>query len=110
VTVEDRERLQRELGEAQAEVEKLRKRLGDKGDYGLGEGDPAIIQWEINLALLQRAEQKIQQLQEALENLRAGTYGVCEVCGQPIEPERLAILPQTKRCATCARGGQRPRR
>lgn len=110
MTVEDRERLQRELAEARAEVEKLKKRLGDKGDYGLGEGDPAIVQWEINLALLQRAEEKVQQLQEALENLTAGTYGVCEVCGKPIEPERLEILPQTKRCITCARGGQKSRR
>lgn len=110
MTATDRERLQKELAEARAEVDKLRRRLGDKADYGLGEGDPAIVQWEINLALLQRAEQKVEQLQEALENLTAGTYGVCEVCGNPIEPERLEILPQTKRCAVCARGGSRPRR
>lgn len=110
MTAEDRKRLQRELAEARTEAKKLKARLGDKGDYGLGEGDPAIVQWEINLALLQRAEEKVQQLQEALENLSAGTYGVCEVCGNPIEPERLEILPQTKRCIVCARGGRRPHR
>lgn len=110
MTTTDQERLQKELAEAQAEVEKLRRRLGDKADYGLGEGDPAIVQWEINLALLQRAEQKVEQLREALESLTAGTYGVCEMCGNPIEPERLEILPQTRRCAACARGGARPRR
>lgn len=110
MTVADRKRLQKELAEARAEVDKLKNRLDDKADYGLGEGDPAIIQWEINLALLQRAKQKVQQLQEALENLTAGTYGVCEVCGKPIELERLEILPQTKRCVVCARGGPRSRR
>jgi RNA polymerase-binding transcription factor DksA len=109
VSVADRERLQKELADVQAEIAQLQKRLGDKGNYSLGEGDPTIIQWEINLALLQKSEQKVQQLQEALANLLAGTYGACEVCGQPIEPERLEILPQTKRCATCARGQQRPR-
>ncbi|MBU0493934.1 MAG: TraR/DksA C4-type zinc finger protein [Chloroflexi bacterium] len=107
---DDRERLELELAEAQAELLKLQKRLRDKADYGLGEGDPAIVQWEINLALLQKTQDKVQQLKEALENLQAGTYGVCARCGQRIQEERLTIVPQAKRCAACARVVQASRR
>ncbi|MCA1553796.1 MAG: TraR/DksA C4-type zinc finger protein [Chloroflexi bacterium] len=28
---------------------------------------------------------------------------MCESCGKPIDPERLAILPETTRCVDCAR-------
>lgn len=27
---------------------------------------------------------------------------LCELCQQPISPERLKALPQTKRCVSCA--------
>jgi DnaK suppressor protein len=43
---------------------------------------------------------EIKRLEERLE--RKGDYGVCEVCGNQIDPARLAILPHTKRCITCA--------
>jgi phage/conjugal plasmid C-4 type zinc finger TraR family protein len=40
-------------------------------------------------------------LDHALERARAGAYGVCEDCGQAIEPERLHFLPEATRCVGC---------
>jgi DnaK suppressor protein len=97
-----KERLQQELEEALAEVARLQERLERKGDYGLGKGDPAIYEWEMCLALKQRAETKVQSLELALQKAEEGDYGTCEVCGETIDPARLAILPHTKRCITCA--------
>jgi RNA polymerase-binding transcription factor DksA len=97
-----KERLQQELDEAMAELQRLETRLDAKGDYGLGTGDPNIYDWEMCLALKQRTEGKIQSLQEALQKAEQGSYGRCEKCGQPIDPARLAILPGTKRCIHCA--------
>jgi DnaK suppressor protein len=97
-----KERLQQELDEAQAELQRLEKRLEGKGDYGLGTGDPSIYDWEMCLALKQRTQGKIESLQEALHKAEEGNYGRCEVCGQLIDPARLAILPSTKRCINCA--------
>ncbi len=51
------------------------------------------------------SEQEIRQLREieaALERIRTRTFGLCERCGRPIEPERLDLLPYTRYCATCA--------
>jgi DnaK suppressor protein len=97
-----RQRLQQELDETLAEIARLEERLEGKGDYGLGKGDPSIYEWEMCLALKQRAENKVQSLEVALQRAELGDYGLCEVCGQPIDPARLAILPHTKRCITCA--------
>ena len=97
-----KERLQQELNETLDEIARLEERLERKGDYGLGKGDPGIYEWEMCLALKQRAENKARSLEVALRKAEEGDYGMCEVCGQPIDPARLAILPHTKRCITCA--------
>ena len=100
-----KERLQEELNETLAEIERLEERLERKGDYGLGKGDPSIYEWEMCLALKQRAENKARSLEVALRKTEEGDYGVCEVCGETIDPARLAILPHTKRCINCAQKG-----
>ena len=43
-----------------------------------------------------------QSVERALQRLRAGTYGVCVVCHDRIEPERLDTVPEAERCARCA--------
>jgi DnaK suppressor protein len=96
------ERLQQELDEVRAEVARLNERLERKGDYGLGKGDPSIYEWEMCLALKQRAENKARSLEVALRKAEEGDYGFCEVCGEAIDPARLAILPDTRRCINCA--------
>jgi DnaK suppressor protein len=100
--VELQDRLRQELRDAQAEIERLEERLERKGDYGLGKGDPSIYEWEMCLALKQRAENKARALEVALRKAEEGDYGLCEACGQTIDPARLAILPHTKRCIACA--------
>jgi DnaK suppressor protein len=102
VQVDLKGRLQEALDETLAEIARLDERLERKGDYGLGKGDPAIYEWEMCLALKQRAESKAQSLQLALRKAEEGDYGICEVCKEPIDPARLAIVPHTKRCIKCA--------
>ena len=99
---EARARLMAERAEVLQEVEGLRARLETKGDYSLGAGDPMIYQWELNLALLERAQQHLAEIEAALEQLDMGIYGRCERCGKPIEPERLAVLSHTTVCSQCA--------
>ena len=100
---EVRARLVAERAEVVEELEALRARLETKGDYELGEGDPMIYQWELNLAMRDRAQQHLAEIEEALEQLEMGIYGRCERCGKPIEPERLAVLSHTTVCSQCAR-------
>ena len=99
---EARARLTREREQVVLEIESLRGRLETKGDYGLGEGDPMIYQWELNLALLERADQHLAEIDEAMAQVDKGGYGRCDRCGEQIDPERLAVLPHTTVCTQCA--------
>jgi RNA polymerase-binding transcription factor DksA len=104
------EHIERRLREAREELVQLDGRLESRGDYGLGKGDPMIVRWELNLALRDRTEQKVGQLEDAMERLREGDYGCCESCGQMIDPERLEALPSAELCISCAREAQRHNR
>jgi DnaK suppressor protein len=97
-----RDRLLAERAEVLQDLEQLNSRLETKGDYELGEGDPMIYQWEFNLAMRERAQQHLAEIDEALDQLNMGIYGLCERCGKPIEPERLAVLSHTTVCSQCA--------
>jgi len=56
---------------------------------------------EINLILSDRDREKLQAIEDALERIDAGTYGICEMCEEEIAPERLEALPFTRLCVTC---------
>jgi phosphoserine phosphatase RsbU/P len=40
----------------------------------------------------------LEEVDAALERVNAGTYGLCEVCHDPVEPERLAVDPLLRFC------------
>ena len=48
-----------------------------------------------------RDKERLLAIDEALEKLREGTYGVCEECGDEIGPERLKAMPLAKLCVPC---------
>jgi RNA polymerase-binding transcription factor DksA len=43
-------------------------------------------------------DEEERRIAEARRALAAGSYGVCVVCGRPIEPERLSAVPEAVRC------------
>jgi RNA polymerase-binding transcription factor DksA len=95
--------LQHELAELQTQIAALEAHLKEKPEYGLGEGDPATTQQELDRALLQQLKAQAASLEQALSEITEGTYGTCVQCGQPIHPDRLAVLPGTRICIHCAR-------
>jgi RNA polymerase-binding transcription factor DksA len=99
------ETLRIELARTKEQIARLEKELEDKPDYGLGEGDPAIVRWEMNQAMLEQSRERATNLEEALARLEQGTYGLCEKCGNSIHPDRLAVLPDARVCIECARAG-----
>lgn len=102
-----REHLENRIRETREELAQLDERLESKGDYGMGRGDPLIVRWELNLALRKKIERKAEQLEDALARLDEGGYGICESCAQPIDPDRLEVLPGTALCIQCARKAEK---
>lgn len=103
MSAEIQKRLKSQLQEALQELAQLETRLQQKAEYGPGKGDPAIYEWELTLALRQQAQARVETIRQALAKCAEGRYGICERCGTPIDPERLAILPLTTLCIQCAR-------
>lgn len=54
----------------------------------------------------------LEQLEEAIQRLEDGTYGICRVCGTKIPQARLEAVPTTKICVSCkeAEAQQKARR
>lgn len=103
VIQDEKRRIEVEIAMVQAELERLAVKLEYKPEWSLGQGDPAVQEWDLNVGLKQEAERRLKSLQNALAKLAQGSYAICERCGAPIDPERLAILPETTRCVKCAR-------
>jgi RNA polymerase-binding protein DksA len=53
---------------------------------------------EKDLAILERVEAELADIERAMRRLEDGTYGTCEVCGREIGEDRLRALPATRLC------------
>lgn len=51
---------------------------------------------EKDLSILERLEDELAEIEAALQRVDDGTYGVDEVTGEPIDPERLDALPAAR--------------
>ncbi|MCZ6843075.1 MAG: TraR/DksA family transcriptional regulator [SAR324 cluster bacterium] len=73
--------------------EDLKKReesgdVGDEVDQASSERDR-----EFSLIIHQRHLRRLKQIEEAFERIEDGTYGLCEGTEEPIDPNRLLIMP-----------------
>ncbi len=48
------------------------------------------------------AQTEIEMIKQALLRIDKGEYGTCQVCGEPINIERLKIIPYSNMCVKCA--------
>ena len=46
----------------------------------------------------------LDEIEHALQKFQEGTYGLCDICNQPIDPARLEALPQANLCVSCKAG------
>lgn len=97
----ERQKLEEERAQTQAELERLREYLRTAPEPSSDEADLEVYEREKNLALVRRLQQKLAEIDYALRTAQKGTYGICERCGKPIDPERLAALPETTLCVKC---------
>jgi DnaK suppressor protein len=56
---------------------------------------------EINFILTDRDRGKLQAIEDALERIEEGTYGMCETCEAEIAEGRLQAMPFTRLCVQC---------
>ena len=62
-------------------------------DEESGDGDTLQVERERDLALSSYARNAVEEIDEALARVKAGTYGMCVTSGKPIPKERLEAIP-----------------
>ena len=97
----ERRKLEEEREQAKTELNRLREYLKTAPEPSGDEADMDVYEREKNLALVRRMQQKLEEIEYAMRNAKKGTYGICERCGKPIDPARLAALPETTLCVKC---------
>ncbi len=65
--------------------------------------DQATLESDIdmNIHMKERDSKLIAKIKDALERIKDGTYGFCEVCGERISDQRLKARPVTTVCLAC---------
>jgi RNA polymerase-binding transcription factor DksA len=103
--------LQHERDQTLAELTRLRNDL--KSGFEPDDVDDAasdLIERDKMQALIFSLERKIESIDHAIDQAQVIGYGICELCGKPIEPERLEIFPETTLCIDCRRKTESRRR
>jgi RNA polymerase-binding protein DksA len=98
-----------EKARLEEELAEISESPGASVGYGNHMADDATIAYEQTkaLAVKQNAKWLLVQVKEALDRFDDGTYGVCENCGQSIDPARLKAIPYTALCMSCAQNQKR---
>lgn len=66
------------------------------------EGVTLSSEWSRLTGLAEGAASELQQVEDALARMDAGTYGICANCGRPIPAARLEVRPFAMYCVACA--------
>jgi DnaK suppressor protein len=101
----DKENLLAEVSEKiKNESNTLKFEIGDIYDIASNERER-----ELTLMLGDRDREKLSDIEDALDRLQNGTYGICEECGEPIAEGRLKAMPFAKVCVECKSKDERER-
>ena len=97
----ERKRLIEELEQLKASANTTEDRR-EGSPFGKREEEATeTLELEKRLALEKRIREQLAGVEHALHKFEEATYGLCDNCGQPIDPERLEALPQASLCMNC---------
>jgi DnaK suppressor protein len=86
----------------QAELAELTRPTGEVGaiSFGkrVGEGTSMAVDRLTAVSAQEQLLSMLEDVRRARRRVADGTFGVCEVCGEPIPEERLEVRPWANRC------------
>ena len=97
----ERKRLMEELEQLEASASSTDERR-EGSPFGKREEEATeALELEKRLVLERRIKEQTAGVEHALHKFEEGTYGFCDSCGQPIDPERLEAIPEASLCIKC---------
>jgi RNA polymerase-binding transcription factor DksA len=94
VLLEEIEQHRDELKLAEDELDDLLRASGDGSGDDQADAGAKTAEREHEISVAANARASLRQAEHALEQLDAGTYGICENCGNPIGKLRLQPRPR----------------
>jgi len=73
----------------------------------LAEAGSLTLDREIDYTLEEAAQERLKEIEVALERIERGNYGLCTSCGATIASERLEAVPWASLCIDCKRREER---
>jgi len=107
VLIAENQRLRDEVAAADQGLSDLLRNSGDgagddQADYG-----SSALEREHELSMVNNTRDLLVQNSHALDRIRLGTYGSCELCGEAIGKARLQAFPRATLCVTCKQREER---
>lgn len=103
--------LQEEKTKLEEDLEKFTKKnphvAGDFNstfpDYGDKEDENAaeVAEYAANLSLEDNLEKALRDVNQSLDRVKKGNYGICKYCKKPISEKRLLARPTSSACIEC---------
>lgn len=96
----ERQKVFDEMGEIHASkhMQSISDESGEVSRYSYHLGDTASLSYgrEFSMGLAERQQRYLEQIDQALQRIEDGTYGICQVTGELIPIERLEEVPVAK--------------
>lgn len=97
----ERKRLTEELEQLEASATPSDERR-EGSPFGKREEEATeALELEKRLVLERRIKEQLVGVEHALHKFEEGTYGLCDSCGQSIDPARLEAIPEASLCIKC---------
>ena len=102
----DVKRLTAELKVADGDLHDLMRDAGDGAGNDQADVGSSTFERDQEMTIVNNARDMLLQSQHALERIADGSYGECEICGEPIGKMRLMAFPRATLCMSmqAARG------
>ncbi len=92
-----RVQIEKNLRGTTLELEGMRElELNDEGDYAAASAETIV-----DSAILVQQRKELNEIELALDKIKVGTFGVCEMCEEPIGRPRLEVKNFARFCITC---------
>jgi len=65
---------------------------------------------ELRLRLSERGREKLREIEDALERIEEGSFGICDRCGCKIPKGRLKVMPFSTTCVGCKSKDEKQRK
>lgn len=98
----EQERLQRDIAQLRGELDVPGRDSAERLGAGSDDSVEAFGN-ELDEGMEEDLRASLDEVEEALRRIDAGTYGQCVDCGEPIPDKRLEALPASARCMDCQR-------